>query len=201
MKELAVLWPIFQLSHILWESWLYTKTNSLKFLRWQLLGQFFDFFIFLRIMVKYPNWHFENFENWWVSGYICQLIIDGYLSLILRIAQHGFKPCHLVGEGVHIKLHMQAQIQQIKSKLIHDAQSITLPAFFILWTILHSCKKIESFCHKLNDKIIELFKVEGVRSGFYVANFGYFFKSNLRKLGKNGFSVFIFLFSKHLPLL
>jgi hypothetical protein len=48
----------------------------------------------------------------------------------------------------------------------------------------------------LNDKIIELFKVEGFRSGFYVANFGYFLKSNLRNLGKNGFSVFFFSFQQ-----
>jgi hypothetical protein len=48
----------------------------------------------------------------------------------------------------------------------------------------------------LNDNIIELFKVEGVRSGFYVANFGYFLKSNLRNLGKNGFSVFFFSFQQ-----
>jgi hypothetical protein len=46
------------------------------------------------------------------------------------------------------------------------------------------------------------FKVEGVRRGFYLANFGYFLKSNLRNLGKTWFfSVFSFLFSKHLPLL
>jgi hypothetical protein len=43
--------------------------------------------------------------------------------------------------------------------------------------------------------------VEGVKRGFYVAYFGYFLKSNLRNLGKNGFSVSFFLFSKHLPLL
>jgi hypothetical protein len=85
--EKLVLWPIFQLSHIFWEPWLYTKTNSFKFLRWQLFGQFFDIFIFLRIMVRYQNWHSENFENWWVSGYIFDLIIDEYLSLIFRTAQ------------------------------------------------------------------------------------------------------------------
>jgi hypothetical protein len=46
------------------------------------------------------------------------------------------------------------------------------------------------------------FKVEGVRRGFYVANFGYFLKSNLRNLGKTwSFSVVFSLFSKHLPLL
>jgi hypothetical protein len=39
-------------------------------------------------------------------------------------------------------------------------------------------------------------KVEGVRRGFYVVNFGYIFKSNLRNLGKNGFSVFFFFFQQ-----
>jgi len=70
------------------------------------------------------------------------LIIDGYLSLILRTAQHGFKPCHLVGEGVHIKLHMQAQIQQIKSKLIHHSQLPYKPFVF--------CKKFCIVAKKLN---------------------------------------------------
>jgi hypothetical protein len=37
--------------------------------------------------------------------------------------------------------------------------------------------------------------VEGVRRGFYVANFGYFLKSNLRNLGKTWFFMFFFSFS------
>jgi hypothetical protein len=35
-------------------------------------------------------------------------------------------------------------------------------------------------------------KVEGVRRDFYVVNFGYMFKRNLKNLGKNGFSVLFF---------
>jgi hypothetical protein len=39
-------------------------------------------------MVMYQNQLFENFGNHQVSEYIPQSITSGYLSLILRTAQH-----------------------------------------------------------------------------------------------------------------
>ncbi len=70
----------------------------------------------------------------------------------------------------------------------------TLPPFLFSKTFCIVEEKLNIF---VTNSMKKSFKMEGVRRGFYATNFSYFLKSNLRNLGKYGFSVFFFLFSKH----
>jgi len=52
----------------------------------------------LRMVVIYQICFFEFLENWWVSECVPDLIIDGYLSFILRTTQHWSKLSRVIFE-------------------------------------------------------------------------------------------------------